>query len=303
MKYLAYRFCLIGILGLFIGNLLTSCDDNENPNYPNPVINIVSDSGYVHSDTTISVGEVFKVKIQAEYNGHNKLTNFIAKLNENRYLDLGLYTETYTREIEITKGLDDIEQWEFIIRDIDDNSSSAYLTIQKNQEIVYGDIDEFINVQLGAQNSSEYGSFFSLSNGSVYNLEGAYNNQDMIDIVSYYDDFDKLDKWVLASPAANIGDAAFPGNYALSNWTIKKTTRYSAAPINVSVEEFDSAHNDSILLANSFAFDSGKRKAKDLSVGDIFTFVLENNTVGMFKVVSISGTTSGNIVVDIKIQK
>lgn len=279
-----------------------SCNEEEKNSYPDPEINIINIPGYVFSDSTISVGQKFMVRIEATYNGHNKLTNFIAKLNGERYLDLGLYTESYLKEIEITKGLSETDIWEFIIRDIEGNFSSKTLTISKGGSIAFGEIDTYTNVNLGAQNNATYGSFLSLSNGLTYNLQEAFNNSALIDIAYYYDDFDKLEKCIMASPGANIGETAFPGEFAIANWETINTTRYSKEKLTLSIEEFDNAINDSILIANTFAFETGGRKAKLLQAGDMFAFVRDNKT-GIFKVVSTSESNSGYIVVDIKVQK
>ena len=306
MKCTTYRIKitrLVSFLLLASILLLISCEEDESIKRPNPTISILSNPDYVSSDTTISTGKIFTIGINAEYNGYNMLTNFIVKINGEKYLDLGIYEDLYIREVEITKGLDDIEEIEFIIRDIKGNSDSTSLTITKNPEIFYGEIIEYKNVTLGAQNSAEYGSFLSLENGIVYDLEGGYNNSELINIVAYFDDFDKLEEWIIASPGANIGESVFPGEFAIVNWETVNTTRYPSSAIDVTVDEFDSAQNDSLLIAHSFAFDSGKRKCKYLEAGDIFSFVREDNLIGMFKVVSTSGTTSGSIIVDFKIQK
>jgi hypothetical protein len=301
MKKSTYRFRSLIIIVIFLIPLLESCDEDEKIQRPNPTIEIISNAEFVSYDTTLSVGQAFTVGIHAEYNGHNKLTNFIAKLNGENYLDLGLYTETFDREVEIKKGLEDIEEWGFIIRDFEGNASSVSITIDKDPNIVYGDIYEYPDVHLGAQNSLEYGSFFSFENGNVYTLENAFNNQEIIDLTYYYDDFDALEENIIASPGANL-TGVFSGINDIANWEIKNTTRYSREELDVTIDEFDNAHNDSILIANSFAFESGGRKTKFLKAGDVYSFV-RNDKTGMFKVVNTSGTTNGYIVVDIKIQK
>jgi hypothetical protein len=282
--------------------ILFSCEEEESKNYGNPSIQIVSEPGFVSGDTTIAVNQIFKIKINAEFNGHNKLTNFIVKLNDERYLDLGIYQSSYDRIIEIPKGLIDVENWEFIIRDIEGNYASTGLTVYKDPNIVYGEIDEFIDIKLGAQNNTETGSFFSFSNGNVYSLQEAYNNQEIIDLVYYYDDFEKLEESIISSPGGNI-DAAFTGDYGMSNWLTRNTIRYGREKLPITIEQFDQANNDSLLISNSFAFESGGRKTKFLEPGDIYSFVREDNVKGIFKVVSTSGTSAGYITVDIKIQK
>jgi hypothetical protein len=280
----------------------TSCQEEDNHIYSNPEITLKILPEYVYSDTAISVGKQFIVGIEAQYNGHNKLTNFIAKVNGERYLDLGFYSEAFNKDIQITKGLEETDNWEFIIRDIEGNWSSVSIVITKGEIIDFGEIHTYTNVYLGAQNSALYRSFFSLANGAVYNLQNAYTNSALIDMVYYYDDFDKLEKCIMASPGANIGETAFPGEFAIANWETINTTRYSKEKLTFSTEEFDNALNDSILIANTFAFETGGRKAKLLQPGDMFSFV-RNNKTGIFKVVSTSESSSGYIVIDIKIQK
>lgn len=304
MKKTTYRIKHLSILSAILFNfiLFVSCEDDVQIDRPNPSINIVVNSNYVSSDTIISVGQSFIVGIHAESNGYDKLTNFIAKRNGENYIDIGIYTESFDREVELQKGLEDIEEWEFVIRDFEGNSASTIITITKDPNVVYVDIDEFLNVRLGAQNSNEFGSFFSLSNGSVYNLQEAFNNQEIINMTYFYDDFDDFEENIITSPGGNI-DLAFTGEYGIANWDTRNTIRYSRSMIDVSIDDFDAASNDSILLANTFAYESGGRKTKFLETGDIYSFVSDDNRKGIFKVLSTSGTNAGNIVVDIKVQK
>ncbi len=305
MKNKAYRikiFRVIQFLMITSVFLLTACEEDDSQEYPDPTINLVSDPDYISSDAIVAVGQTFKIGIHAEWNEQNRLTNFIAFQNGERYIDLGIYKEEYDREIEITKGLEDTDEWEFMIRDYAGQWSSVSLTITKNPNIEYGEILEFDDIRLGAQNSAEYGSFFSFGSGNVYTLQEAFSNQEIVNLVYYYDGFDNFEENIIASPGANIS-GAFTGDYGISNWTTLYTIRYSAETLDVSADDFDSASNDSILLAHAFAFESGKRKAKYLEEGYIFSFVTEDNRAGMFKVESVDGTDAGNIVVDIKVQK
>ena len=304
MKNKAYRKMILGVMSYLLIALvffITACEEDEIQDYLNPTINFELSSEYISSDTTLLVGQSFKIGIHAESNGHNKLTNFIARINGERYMDLGIFKDVYDRELEITKSLEDIENWEFIIRDIDGNSSSVYVTIFKDPNISYGKIDEYFNVELGAQYNDDIGSFFSLDDGIVYNLVEAYNNQELIDLLYYYDDFDKLEENIIASPGANL-TGVYSGQYDIANWDITNTTRFSREKLDILVDEFDNASNDSILIANSFAFESGGRKTKFLKAGDVYSFVT-GRKIRMFKVLNTSGTKEGSIVVDIKFQK
>lgn len=305
MKNGAYRTRKAGIviiISMLMITIFSACEESETTNYADPTIRLVEGTNYISTETTLAVGEQYTVAIHAEYNGDNMLTNFIAKLNGERYIDIGMYKEVYEDEIQLSKGLEDTDEWEFIIRDIEGNSASTFLTIHKDQNIEYGEIEELLNVKLGAQYNNETGSFFSFTDGNDYNLESAYNNQDIIDLVYYYDNFDKLEESIISSPGGNIDDA-FTGTYGMANWTTRNTIRFSREKIDMTTDEFDAAANDSILIANTFDYGSGGRKTKYLEPGDIYSFVTSDNVTGMFKVVSTSGTDNGFIIFDIKMQK
>lgn len=305
MKNIAYRIQKAGIVIIILTlmiTILSACEESESVNHTAPTISLVQGANYVFAETTLSVGEQYTVSINGEYNGDNMLTNFIAKLNGERYIDIGMYKEVYEDEIQFSKGLEETDEWEFIIRDIAGNSGSTFLTIHKDQNIEYGEIEEFLNVKLGAQNTTEFGSFFSFADGNDYDLESAYNNQEIIDLVYYYDNFDKLEENIISSPGGNIDDA-FTGTYGMNNWTTRNTIRFSREKIEMTAETFDAAANDSILIANTFDYGSGGRKTKYLETGDMYSFVTSDNVTGMFKVVSTSGTDNGFILCDIKIQK
>jgi len=228
--------------------------------------------------------------------------NLIARINGDDYMSLGIFKETYDHEIEITKGFGDIEEWEFIIRDYAGNSASTNLTITKDQNITYGEIDEFLNVKLGAQNSTEYGSFFSFSSGLVYDLKRAYNNQELINMAYVYDNYDAFEESIITSPGGNIDDA-YTSEFGVAKWATRNTIRFAREKSNITVAEFDAAANDSILIANNFSYINGGRKTKFLATDDIYVFVTDDNRTGIFKVISTSETDAGYIIIDIKIEK
>lgn len=297
----------IGLLYLLILISFISCDKNDEEFNGNPSIEFITDNGFTHSDTTIAELKTINVGIYAKYNGADKLTKFYATKNGELFINppLGIYTNEYSWDFELTKGPEENESWEFVIGDEQGNSSSIMINVyRKDTAIAYGEIDQFLGVQLGAQNNASIGSFFSFSTSNVYTLEEGYNNQELINLVYYYDNFsDKLEESIIASPGASIEDVIFTGDYALLDWPVRNTTRFSRSQPDFTIAEFDNAQNDSILLANTFYYPNGGRKTKFLEPGDIYMFVMEDDRTGMFKVVSTSGTNSGDIIIDIKVQK
>ena len=289
---------LIVISSVFI--VISGCEKEKIDHLP-PTINFVMDSGFVYTDTTLALGESFKVGIIAE-NPNVNLTNFLIKVETDTlevFLDSGMNIPILDYEKTLVKGIKNSEKWIFIIRDRDGKSNETSFNIFLDSTSAYGNINYFPVVELGAQNNS-IGSFYSLTEDSVYNLETAFTNQSKIDLCYYYD-FIETDENTIASPGANIDESVYPGENGLSNWQIRRTSRFKLAT-NISEEDFLNATNDSLLLA-VYGQSDGNRKAKNLHDGIIYSFKNEDGKVGLFKVNSVTGTDNGIINISIKVQE
>jgi len=221
--------------------------------------------------------------------------------DETTSLDSGFSSGTLNYDRTISKSSSELETWSFYVRDMDGRQSDTLsLTLAKSAESEYGAIKRYNNVSLGAQNHSAKGGFFTSSDGTIYSLDDAFLNQAKIDLVYYYDIVES-DKNTLASAGANIDNSIFPGSSGLENWTTINTARFILAE-EVAAEEFSASANDSLILFNSFEFDAGKRKAKKLNAGDIYSFVTDNGIKGMFKIITVDGQEAGYIDCDIIVQ-
>ncbi len=289
---------LLAILVLLI--FVFSACKKEESNYPPPSIRFVTESGFVYHDTTLALGESFKIGILAD-NPNANLTNFIIRVESNEIetiLDSGMNTPSLDYENVFTKGIKDSEKWTFIIRDRDLKSSEISINIKRDTASAYGNIDYFPSVEMGTQNHIN-GSFYSLSQGEVYTLEEAFLNQEIIDLCYFYDFID-TDENTIASPGANIDASVYPGDNGLDNWTTRRTTRFKLA--DISEEDFENATNDSLLIA-TYGQSEGKRKAKNLQSGHIFSFKNEDGKTGLFLVHSVIGTDEGTVNISIKVQE
>lgn len=279
---------------------LSACQKNDNTNYPPPEISFIELPGYIYHDTMLSPGQTFNIGIAALSNDIN-LTNFLIKVETDTIVtvfDTGFNSSVFNIEKTLTKGLNPDEKWIFIIRDRHTESTEISFTTILDTSAQYGEIITLDEIAMGAQNSGE-NSFFSINNNSTYNLENAYQNQAAIDLVYYYDFID-TDENVIASPGANIDESVFPGQYTLANWTTRNTYRFKTT--EVTIEEFNNAQNDSLLLA-VYGQAEGKRKAKNLDANMIFAFKGDNGKTGLFLVNSVTGTDQGNVNITIKVQK
>ncbi len=279
-----------------------SCTEKDNSNQPNPTIRLVVDTYFTSQDTTLALGETIKIGILAETHSDVPLTHFnYSNLNEldTVSIDSGIYTQDFVWTKLITKNLAETENWSFTIHDKDGRPSSVFLTIFKADSSEFGEILYYKDIVLGAQNSSEFGNFYSYDLNQVFSLEEAFQQQEKMDLV-YFFDLIEGEESTIASPGASIHESVFTGDFGLNNWNSTNTTRFSLA--DISIDQFNNITNDSLIHITNFEFASGKRKSKNLKTGDIYAFNNDNKK-GLFIVTQVIGTNDGSIGIEIKIQK
>lgn len=273
--------------------LWTGCKQDEGGDTP-PEIVLITGQGGLQGDTVLSGGEKIEATVYARgVEGH--ITNFIVKVNGERFLDTSMNVAEITWSGMMMRGLSDHEQWQFIARDKYGNSAATSVEVAL-RNVEFGDIVHYPVVTLGAQNHATQGGFCDLLTGEIFTLEQAEAHPERIDWCYYYDVVTE-DEHTLASPGANIGVGNIAGP---EQWEIRRTTRFK--PALISAAEFDAAQNDSLLLV-TYGVTEGKRKAKNLMSGDIFSFKTEDGRLGLFKVKQVDGTTEGKVSVEVKIQE
>lgn len=297
----------ISIAAVFVAIVffLHACKE-EDKTYPVPEITFINDSGYVFQDTTLLLSDFVKLGIAAKTNSNVELTHFNYTLIEDdtniTSVDTGVFTKEFSYALNISKGIAFKDKWEFYVRDRDSRKSNVISVVfTKDSASIFGNIINIPSLIFGAQLNNAYKGFFSIEAKQLYSLEEGYNNQELINLLYFYDFFDG-DENTISSPGANIDESVFPGSYGLLNWATKNTTRF-IEQANITLADFDACQNDSLILANTFTFSSGKRKAKNLAAGKIFAFVTEKGKRGLFKVIDVQGTDGGYVEVALKIQE
>ncbi len=295
MSNLAYRYLIFLILFISI----YSCHKNDDFG-PSPSFEIMTDTIFNNGSATISPGELMNFEFFAEQGGQ-KLTNFFIEVEPidgdiYRLYDTALYCSEFIWEGSFYKSSELAERWMFTIQDRQGRRVGDMLYIYADTNSAYNPLQIISDIDLGAQNNTDYGSFFSLQNQQSYFTEQAKEGQEFIDMVFYLGE----DEMTLACPAANIESGIFPSEYAPDTWEIRNTTRYIKT--SLTNEEFDAAQNDSILIANYIDAD-GKRKAKNLQSGNVVVFKDQQGLLGMFRVNYIDNIDDGTLNMDIKIQQ
>jgi hypothetical protein len=303
MRY-SQKYITVSAMVFCLGLIPISCSEQDNKEYPVPSIEFKTTEGYVYADTSLNLDETVLMGIEASTNSNVNLTHLHIDIeydDESTSLDSGFSSGTLNYDRSITKGTSEQETWSFYVRDKDGRQSETIsFSLMKRAGSEYGTIKRYNNVVLGAQDHQAKGGFFATSDGTINKLNEAFLHQALIDLV-YYFDIVESDKNTLASAGANIDNSIFPGSNGLANWTTKNTARFLLTE-EVSVEDFSGASNDSLILFNTFEFDAGKRKAKTLKAGDIYSFVTDNEIKGMFRVIKVDGEATGYIECDIMLQ-
>ena len=288
-----YSLCII--LSLLI-TFLSSCSKEESENNISPVLLLKTDSIYISSDTSLAEGRQIILGVKANSNGGENLCNLLIISNDSlRLYDYGFNSTQIDKDIKIFKNSDSIQNISIIIRNKAGLSKSIILKIAKNGSL-YQPVIYFPEIILGAQQNSSTGSFCSLQNGMVYSLSNAFLNQELIDLLYYYN---STDHNTIGSPGANIS-GVYSGNNAPEFWAVRNTTYFSRTTLNIPISSFDNSLNDSLIIANIFS--NGGRKIKLLLPGQIWAFQTKDGKFGLIKIKEVDGLETGTVKFAIKLQ-
>ncbi len=286
---------------LLAGTFLTSCSksDTTNPVDETPSINFVGATGYISADATLTVGESFKVGINAFSNATSgsKLTKLtITRVFNNIPVtqDTILSTATLNIVINATAAASPgPEKWYFKVTDKDNQSKEISLTITTVANA--GDINTFSMKIMGAQ-ASTTGSSFASIDGSVYDLTLAKLNAAKVDWMYYYG---ATNLATIAAPSDPSATEVFTGTNGPGSWSVRNATKFKDVSTTV---DFASVTDDSkIILA---ATGSTVTLIPQLSAGKVLAFIAANGKMGLIKVETITGNSNtGSMTISVKVQK
>ncbi len=293
MRKIKYFLPILIIISIFF----IGCSKEESDNNILPQLSLKTGGIYISADTDIAEGSQITIGIKASASGGENLCNLIVKSNySTSLLDYGFNASTIDKDIVIYKNADSIQKIAIIIRNKIGLSDSVNIILRRNGS-AYKPILSYI-ITLGGQNNSSIGSFASLSNGLVYSLVDASQNQALIDLLYYYT-ASNAEYNTIASAGANI-TGFFSGTNAPEYWTTKNTTYFSRSLINIPLQSFDDAQNDSIIIANIFT--NGGRKAKALAANQIWGLQTQTGKFGLLKIIAVNGQENGTIQFAVKLQ-
>ncbi len=287
-------------VSVLVMTLLGGACKKDNEEGSDPFIFLSGEQGYITNDTIIKAGDDMSFKITA-IKGTYKLTEFYIEVvtdHVERYFDTGINSPGLEWSGSFKKTFATIEQWNFIVRGRHGATSSITINISLDTSGSFGQLITYPLITLGGQNNINIPGLFSLQDSGLYTLDQANNDVDIqkkIELIYYYQ---SADLNVITSPGANIEPEVF--NDVIKSWTYRNTTRFMPTPLTIA--DFNAISNDSIIIAN-YNEAEGKRKAKQLQAGNIYSFKTQNDKLGVFLVKNVTGTEQGSIEIGLKIQK
>jgi len=276
------------VFSLIFISLLGACKKDQLSDIK-PIISLKVANDYISGNAEIGAGSQYKVGIEASSENGENITNIIIKSNGITVFDNGYNTPFLSEDITLVKSTEETEILTFIVRNRARLADSLSITITKAEQ-AYGAITRYNSVILGCNENTTTGNYYSLINNLVYTQAEAYNNQDLIDIIYFFDPAG--DENALGSPGANL-TGIITGSDAPENWSIIRTTRYSRSAITILDDDFNNSLNDSLILANLFT--DGGRKAKNLSNNQYWGFINNENKYGIIKIENVTGQSTGTL--------
>jgi hypothetical protein len=184
----------------------------------------------------------------------------------------------------------------------DRDTISASLSFFRGEGTSYGDIYHVPSLVIGMQDNASYGHYLDVDNALVYSNNDVAGHDPDIDILAYYYVTSGLPSPSLTCPGYTAASGYYP---ILNNWTVKNTTLYDYKSTDnnlVSVEQFDAALNDS-LLVNAYKADKVSGNCKYCYTGKVIPFKTDAGKYGLIKVIRTDHTTDGSMEIAVKVQK
>ena len=232
-----------------------------------------SDLNYTFVADVVADGEIASIKIfEVKTDGTEIQDSLITKFDSDT-----------KHSVKYTVKLADVvtsKKFKITVTDKKDVTYSATFVINAYQNPA-GLINTYSATLLGSLFNNTVGSFYSTSNGLVYNVNSAATNSNLIDLIYYYSGDGVTGNGATIGSADDINiNGAYKG---IANWATKNKTRFTNTSITTS--EFDAIVNDATIDAISSISDT---KVIGLAVGNVFAFKTEAGKKGLVKITNIT---------------
>lgn len=151
-------------------------------------------------------------------------------------------------------------------------------------------VEEISYITLGAQDNTTNDGFLAVGEEKTYTMAEAADDQTDIDIFCFFEGGDTGNNIALASPGTGI-TGIFTGEDAPETWTTKNTTYFIKTTLTE--EQFTALQEDDEILISSFDEVNARKKAKDLQVGDVWSFRTNDGYYGLILITRVVQGATG----------
>ena len=219
-------------------------------------------------------------------------------------LDRGMFVESggIDTTFYFMRGAAEEEIWNFFIMNGNRDTATLSLTVLKGEGSGYGPIHHYPSVTIGMQANSQYDHYLDLDGGTTYSSGNVTGNEQLIDLVAYFYYSSGNPSPTFTCPGYTSSVSYYP---EFSGWLVRNSTLYDYNSVDndlVTVEQFDEAENDSLLVA-AYHPQSVSGNCKFCYTGKVVPFKTAQGKYGMIKVLRADETESGSLEVAVKIQQ
>ena len=283
--------------------VFVSCtnDPSDAPSITVRFNGIPSNDG-VHAPDNLYVGD--EVEVELEFNVPGKIKEIrIARASGTGDMPPGTYPKTKDFLGEtidkvkwtITGTAVGTVKYTASVTDKDKEAQSDDAVVEitfKERPPVYGDIETFTAVLLGAQNAT-VGSSYATSTNTVYTVSQVLANASTIDFIYFYQAGGSLAE--IFSP--NSSNAATLN--IIKDMNPKRDTKFKR--VTMSAEDFNAITNDAKIVET--AIELTESVITNLVVGDVVAFETDDNKLGLYRVSELTTGASGSITLTVKVQE
>lgn len=231
--------------------------------------------------------------------------NELVELTETDFIDTYQFDYHFAYQPNV---LDEGKTITFLFEVMDSNGGLARLSynVAVNRAIDL-DINEYYGVKIGAQASTTVGPFLNINTGDVYTKAEGLANCASIDVMLFYSNSTYGYYFVSPTDTSIEASSIFGGTPSIKDWSKRNDTKFKVLR-ELSATDFDAImSSDEIkqVYESSSFVETGKLTKDDKgAINLIVGFKTEANKYGIMIIRSFaSGSTSGNITIDLKATK
>lgn len=285
----------IGLL-LVTGLMVTSCSKEEDePIDQGPSITLKTGPGYTYTDFEVfnDSTKTFGVVANKSTTHDRKLTRFNIYYNQLTLVDSVINTNTFEGDFPIKFVGVGTGVLKFKITAEGGLSKEISLNVTVKEPPFQGvEVKKYTNIELGSFNDP-IGSFFNTTDGLVYTVSQAKQNQAKVDFLFFKG---VTNQNTIAAP--DDPDANTIQTFQLNEWTTKNPTRFYL--INMTAAEFDAIGQ--LHIFPQFNTQQASSKANMLQVGNVIFFKTAAGKLGYIRVKDIY-TKGDKIKLDVIVEK